>query len=357
MMPGRVTVRDLAKETGFHFTTVAKALRGDPRIKPETVAAVSEAAERCGYRPDPMLSALSAYRHRRTTEFRGVIGLLTPAPNQDRPGAKGPTVQIYQDLKAHANHLGLKIECHDVSSPGLTGKRLSQILSSRGIHGLLLAPIPSPGAYLDLDWEHFYTVAIGYSVMRPTVHRACFHQARSMRLHLKQLRALGYHRIGLMLTWNADLRTDHNILGSYLAEQQEYAEEVRVRPFLGDEGPAREAIAKWLETEKPDCVMTTGAPHLELIKSLGYDVPRDIGVSTYAWSKANPEIAGIDERWDALTSTALDLLMELMAKNEFGLPTFPRFALIEGVWRMGSSVRDLAAGGPGPSGLRRGCGR
>ena len=87
VMPGRVTVRDLAKETGFHFTTVAKALRGDPRIKPETVAAVSLAAERCGYRPDPMLSALSAYRHRRATDFRGVVGLLTPAPNQDRPGA------------------------------------------------------------------------------------------------------------------------------------------------------------------------------------------------------------------------------------------------------------------------------
>ncbi len=333
-------MRDLARETGFHFTTVAKALRGDPRISPATIATINAAAARCGYRPDPMLSALSSYRHQRTAEFRGVIALLAPVPNQDRPGAKGPWAQIYQDIKAHAHLRGLKTEFHDISSPGLTGQRLSQILIARGIQGLLLAPIPNPGVYLDLAWENFYTVAIGYSVLQPSVHRACFHQARSMRLHLKQLRSLGYQRIGLMLSWNGDIRTDHNILGAYLAEQQEHPEAKRVRPFLAEEAMEPAQVKAWLAAQKPDCVMTTGAPHLAMIKGLGYSVPQDLGVSTYGWTQATPEIAGMDERWDALTSTALDLLLELMARREFGIPTYPRFALIEGVWRDGQTVRQ-----------------
>lgn len=334
----RVTVRDLAKDTGFHFTTVAKALRGDQRISKKTIALVNAAAERRGYRPDPMLSALSSYRHRQAGDFRGVIGLLAPVPNQDRPGATGPTVKIYQDLKLCADNLGLKIECHDLSQPGLTGKRLSQILISRGIQGLLLAPLPSPGAYMDLDWQHFYTVAIGYSVLQPGVHRACFHQARSMRLHLNKLRSYGYRRIGLMLTWNGDLRTDHNLLGSYLAEQQEQPEPSRLKPFLYSDVLDKGKVARWLEREKPDCVMTLGPEHLSIIKQLGYSVPRDIGVSTYGWVKDNPEIAGVDERWEALASTALEMILELMTRNEFGIPTYPRFALIEGVWKDGQTL-------------------
>ena len=331
-------MRDLARDTGFHFTTVAKALRGDPWISPATTATVNTAAERMGYRSDPMLSALSSYRHRKTSDFRGVLGLLTPGPTPDRPGARGATVQFYRDLKAHAERLGQKIEYHDISSPGITGRRLSGILASRGIQGLLLAPIPTPGAYLELDWDSFYTVAIGYSVLHPMVHRACFHQARSMRLHLKRLRALGYRKIGLMLTWNADLRTDHNILGAYLAEQQEHPGPMRVPPLLSNEGIDRLSIARWLEVEKPDCVMTTGAPHLSIIRELGYSVPRDIGVSTYAWSADSPHIAGIDERWGALAATGVDLLVELMTRREFGVPTFPRYALIDGVWRDGDTV-------------------
>jgi len=338
----------LAKETNFHFTTVAKALRGDPRISQETIAVINAAAQRRGYRPDPMLSALSSYRHRRAASFRGVVGLLAPLPNQDRPGAAGPTVKIYQDLQLCADNLGLKIECHDISLPGLTGKRLSQILISRGIQGLLLAPIPSPGPYLNLEWEHFYTVAIGYSVLQPSAHRACFHQARSMRLHMNKLRSLDYRRIGLMLTWNGDLRTDHNLLGAYLAEQQEQPESMRLKPFLCSENIEKDKVAKWLDVEKPDCVMTVGPAHLAIITELGYSVPNDIGVSTYGWAKENPHIAGVDERWEALASTALDLLLQLMTQCELGIPAYPRYALIEGVWKDGSTVRSRSPGRPPP---------
>jgi len=65
-MNERVTLRDLARITGVHFTTVGLALRNDARISPATAAKVQPAAREHGYTEDAMLSALSTYRHRNT---------------------------------------------------------------------------------------------------------------------------------------------------------------------------------------------------------------------------------------------------------------------------------------------------
>jgi LacI family transcriptional regulator len=83
--PRRVTVRDIAEEVGLHFTTVAEALRGSSRIKEATRLRVEEAAERMGYRPDPILSALSAYRSSdMRSSFQGVIVWINGFPSKNR---------------------------------------------------------------------------------------------------------------------------------------------------------------------------------------------------------------------------------------------------------------------------------
>ena len=45
-MQARPTLRDIAKATGYHFTTVGLAIRGDPRILPETANAIRLAAQK-----------------------------------------------------------------------------------------------------------------------------------------------------------------------------------------------------------------------------------------------------------------------------------------------------------------------
>ncbi|MBB4660920.1 LacI family DNA-binding transcriptional regulator [Conexibacter arvalis] len=47
-----VTSRDIAREVGLSQTTVSRALRGDPRVAPDTLARVRAAAERLAYVPD-----------------------------------------------------------------------------------------------------------------------------------------------------------------------------------------------------------------------------------------------------------------------------------------------------------------
>lgn len=49
---GRITSRDIAREAGVSQPTVSRALRGDPRVAPATVALVEATAVRLGYVPD-----------------------------------------------------------------------------------------------------------------------------------------------------------------------------------------------------------------------------------------------------------------------------------------------------------------
>jgi DNA-binding LacI/PurR family transcriptional regulator len=338
-MPRRVTLRDLAKVTGLHFSTIGLALHKDPRVAKATVEKVLAAAKKLGHRHDPMLSALSSYRHGAGSVFRGTIGMLVSDPKYHNPAEANSASRLICDaVKARADELGFKVDFINISEPGMTAKRVAGVLTARGIEGLLLAPLPYAGDYMNLPWANFYTVALGYSITSPMFHRACFHQARSTWLHLKELRALGYQRIGLVLSFDVDLRTDHNFLGAYLAEQHYHGNNNFVRPLVSHAYNQNE-FAAWLKREKPDCVMAGSGEVIDQLAGLGYSIPRDIGFSTYSWSKLYPDVSGIEERWDGLGTTALELLVELMKNGEHGLPSFPRISVVEGKWRPGLTAR------------------
>jgi DNA-binding LacI/PurR family transcriptional regulator len=237
--------------------------------------------------------------------------------------------------------LGFKIEPIDIHEYHNSGKRLTQVLLSRGIESILLAPIIGrPGPYLKLEWEKFFVVAYGYSIIHPPLHRACFHHPRNIRLNLNHLRALGYRRIGLATTEEGSLRTEHNVLGAFLAEQALYPGAARLRPLLWNQVDKQKFVA-WLRKEKPDCVLGFGRLYPALLKELGYSIPQDIGFSSFGKSPFEVDVSGVDERWDALGLTGLNLLFELMKNREYGVPEFSRFAIIEGTWNQGTTVRKL----------------
>lgn len=54
------TLKDLAQECAVDVSTASRALRGDPRVAPETIARLRAAAARLGYRPNLAARALRA---------------------------------------------------------------------------------------------------------------------------------------------------------------------------------------------------------------------------------------------------------------------------------------------------------
>src|SRR5882757_5503577 len=63
----RVTLREIVKAAGVSVMSVSLALRDHGRISKAVRARIKRHAEKLGYRPDPALSALMAYRHERQT--------------------------------------------------------------------------------------------------------------------------------------------------------------------------------------------------------------------------------------------------------------------------------------------------
>lgn len=338
----RPTLRDLAQLTGFHFTTIGLALRGDPRIRPETAREIHAAAQRLGYVKDAMLSALSTYRHDKHGHFAGVIGFLHTYDFLKEHRTNHRARQSYEAAANRAREMGFKLEPIRVDTPGLTGARLTAMLRARGIRGLILAPLlPAPGPFLDLDWKHFATVAMGYSITAPELHRASFNQAYSMRKLLAELRALGYQRIGLQLHPETNIRTKGNSLGAYLVDQYDLPARDRIPPFFEEKIVTSEFRA-WIKKHRPDCLIVPIPAMLPRLLDMGYRIPEDFGLAIMSRDGEACKIAGIDEQSDLLGLSAVEFVVSLLQINQRGLPEYARYILVEGRWEWRPTVRAPA---------------
>lgn len=338
-----VTLRDIAKLSGVHFTTVGLALRNDPHVNAETAAKVKEVARRVGYTPNAMLSALSAYRHSQGKRFAGVLAYVL---NYDPAAYKGNLAEatLAKAVAGYAKSQGFSLETFQVTEKGMTGPQLSRVLRARGIQGVLLSPrLPVPGPISDLTWSRFSTVAVGYSITNVAAHRVCIHHAYNMRLCLRKLRERGYQRIGLIVKQDFSERSLGVMLGSYLAEQYVQPAENKVQPLYALE-LNQKIVGKWLKSQKVDCVVLPGA-NLEVydwISQLGYQVPGDVGLALISRFGESDHVAGIDEQNDLLGVAAGKSLVSLLQHNEVGLPEYPIYTMIEGRWVDRPTVRNLA---------------
>lgn len=342
----RITLRDIARHAGCHFTTVSLALRDRPEIPPETRERIRRAADELGYRPDPMLASLSSYRHEhRPDRYRATLAWVTNFPGRD----DWRKVEIYADYFAGARErakvLGFHLEEFWLRADRMTAPRASQILSARGIAGLVIAPQPEPAVELDLQWEKFSAIAIGYSLARPALHMVCPNQYRCIRLAFDHLRRRDYRRVGLVMLGASDARVDHNWLAGYLVARQELPASGRLDPLILDRWDQAE-FGRWLKRERPDAIISKCAEALPALRALGYLVPRQIGAAFLTEVKPSREKSGVSEMPREVGAAAIDFLAGMLHRNERGVPDQCRRLLIEGQWFDGRTVRPPGAERP-----------
>lgn len=240
-----------------------------------------------------------------------------------------------------ARLLGFRIDVFELHSGTVDGRKLSRILQARGIQGIILPPMFDPGTFPEMDWARFSVTAIGYSIMEPVFHRVCPHQAHTLREELRELGALGYRRIGLAMAPNADTRTEHNFLGSYLAYQNSRLRAERLPPLIAAEFRKTE-FRRWLTRHGPDCVLASEALWFEKLRAMGIAIPQELGFCILGQRQEYPELAGSDERMDTLGEVAVDINVALQAKGDKGIPDSPSTTLVEGGrWSPGTTVRPM----------------
>lgn len=342
-MNRRPTIKDVAAHAGVHHSTVSLALRNHPSIPETTRARIRASAETVGYRPDPMLRSLMAYRRGiQTQPGRTVVAWVTNYPTRTGWRRTRVFAELHAGAARRAEELGFKLEEFWLREGGMSLARANQILDARNITALLIAPQPEPNARLDLNWAQVSAVTFGYTLASPRLHLVTNHQFASMCRLVQELLALGYRRPALALPKSLDQRVHHGWLGGFLAEQAYLPLRQRTRPWLFD-AFALDTLGRWLGREKPDVLISPTEDVWRGLPTLGYRVPDDLGFALPSRPTPDEPRAGVDENSQAIGAAAMELLAGLWQRNERGIPAVPQRLLIEGLWRPGPSVRDQSA--------------
>jgi LacI family transcriptional regulator len=319
--------------------TVSRALRKQTNISPGTQKKIQEIADQLGYRPNPLVSALMTYRRAaKPVQSHVSLGFITNFPTRDGWKISRLYQEFYDGVADAADRHGYGIETFWLREPGMSAERLTQILLTRSIHGLVIAPLPVAHGELDLQWDAFSAVTFGYSLTRPLLHRAVNHQFRSMRLAMRELRKLGYRRLGLALPASLNERVDCQWVASFLAEQFQF--EHTAPPFVIDDAQwTFESFRKWFNTHRPDAVIGHEEIVLEWLKKLGARVPDETGFAHLNCAGQGGPCAGIYQNGPTIGGVAVDFLIGMIHRNERGVPTLPHSILVEGTWVAGQTVR------------------
>ena len=333
------TLRSLAKVLGLSRTTVSDALRGSPRVDPNTAQRVKKAAREAGYRRNPLAGALmSELRRSRGSAFRGVLAAVD-FNEPDRPEA---AARFHRELQAGAEtravELGFKVEKFTVGHAGVSVQRLDSILQSRGIHGVILLPAWAEPDLTNLDWSRFAGVYTDYIIERPALHAVCSDHYRSMLAAMQRLVALGYQRPGLFLQRHHDERLQYR-WGAAFRTFQENNPGLGQIPTLIFDTVNQPEFSKWFRRHKPDVVLGHHTDAIAWMEACGAKVPATHGfVALNVLMKTRP-CAGLDLQPRTLGARAAELLIAQLQRNETGIPEWPSTTTIPARWVDGPTLR------------------
>lgn len=346
-LPSKVTIRDLAKRLQLSHATVSMALRDNPNIAIKTRQRVKEEAERSGYRPEPMLSALAAYRQmKKPSIYHGTIAWLFNNYSRSQMLAIPLYRQYFEGACWRANGLGYQVEEYSLKEPDVGPARMSNILQARGVQGILLPPQPRLGGQLDMRWDLFSTVAFGFSFLKPQLHVISSTQYRNSMMAVQCLRDLGYERIGFFGNTEFDDRTDGNFTAGYHTASKKMPHSMNIPPLLTRENSTLSetlpGIRKWIARWQIDAVVcVTGMQ--DLLSKAGCRIPEDIAVALLNTQEEFQEFAGMDEQGFRTGAAAVDCLVGMIHRGERGIPEAPYQMLIEGKWMGGSTAPPAAS--------------
>ena len=333
-MEPKATLDDVARSAGVHRTTVSLALRNHPRIPQATRDRVKQIANDLGYRINPLVSALMQSRRTGKPVKHATLAYVTNYPTRygwlpehhDRPNFFPGAVQRAQDF-------GYKLEHFWLAEPGMTPRRFCDMLSARGINGLIIGRLPPGLRALELEWDRFSSVALGMTLRSPILHHVTENHFDTVWQAMERCRERGYRRVGFLFSdGNDSPRVGDRWLGAYLTQQLSFpaADRLPVCPKV----PTDEAgFRKWFLRYKPDALLVNNPKLLvDWLHNLGLNAPKDVGVVALE-HRREMECTGIYYDPAKIGALAVEMLIGLMHRNETGVPAVPHEISLTGEWR------------------------
>ena len=354
-MNSRVTLTDVAKRAGVHYTTVSLALRNHPRLPKATRERLRELAEHMGYRPDPLLHALAEYRNSKKVR-QGIATLAYLTNWSSRWGWKqvSSEAEFYLGAEERAAKLGYKLEHFWRGEPQMTDQRLTDVLSARGITGIIVASDDGENIVPALDWDKFSAVKIGVSPSLSPLHQITIDRASAIPLALHHVIAAGYKRVGVVLDRTCDegsalleaARSFERQVRDASVQLATYVFSKPVRPATTDSlyiDRQTRAFKSWMVDAAPEVLVSTTGLIRPMLDSMNLAAPLDIAFVDVMLENANGEVAGVKTNCRFAGETAVEALAAQMNQHLYGLPEVATTTLVNGSWVDGESFPPLAA--------------
>lgn len=240
-----------------------------------------------------------------------------------------------------------------MGEPGLTHTRMSKILQTRGINGLIIASHRREAdVALHFDWSVFSAVKIGYFLHEPELHNVTNDQCNIIRLAMRHVTELGYKRIGCVMHRGWDHRVDYLWTAGFLAEQTMFEENDRVPMFIfSDREPVEawmsesqdqvEAPAKnfstWFKKYKPDIILSKRSFVQPCFDQMGLTIPQDVAFVDLYLDQFDGATAGVRQNPEVVGQLVVEILAGQLHYNKYGIPEIPTTTYVEGTWFEGAT--------------------
>lgn len=339
----RITLRDIARETGFSHVTVSRALHDSPKISDQTKRLIKKKAAEMQYSPDPMLIALSKYRMAgQDKPVQATLAWINLFSNPEELRKFRVFDLYWKGASDTARAFGFHLE--ELRLTDLPIRRMDGVLKARGIRGILLTPASGTDAQLraQLDgfpWQDYATVRFGQTAQFLEVNFVSSSQVANTILAFNQIRKRGYKRIGYVGIYFMKFLFS----AGYLWAQQGVPKDQQLPPLFYHEGDSfsntQAALASWMEKTKPDAILCDTPNLLKMLQNLNYSVPDDVGLCATNLNDTSID-AGIDQKPEEIGRAAIRSLVAQLHENNYGLQQTQSEILVEGCWVDGSMLPD-----------------
>jgi DNA-binding LacI/PurR family transcriptional regulator len=326
-MSKQVTLQDIADDVGVSRSCVSLALRNHPRIPQDTRERIIAAAEKLGYQPNADIARLMALlRDTRKKHDRPVIALVTDYP--EPLALSQPPNPTWLGFCARAETLGYLPEEFHISG-GLSPSRLTTILRTRAIRGVVFAGLLDPSFVERMDLGGFAIAAIGNAIHSPALHRSTSDKHANTFLTCQRLWAKGCRRIALVIPRAQEERVEHTFLSGYLLFHYLHKHPAWRSPLVNEDNwnPV-DRIARWIKEQHPDAVIAAHQGFLPALARCNIPAPPFVCLVHVE----SPGQSGINQRHDLIAAGAVDLVDAQLKRNETGLPSRPKHLHIPGDW-------------------------
>jgi DNA-binding LacI/PurR family transcriptional regulator len=337
-------LKDVARESGYHITTVSLALREHPSIPVGTRQRIREVAERLGYRRDPVYYSLTRFR-----EEGKICGPMPRIAYLENFGLGSGIVRpphlkaILDGARRQAGLLGYQLEPIAVGEDDHDSRSLAEHLRAHRIHGVIIGSFTPGFAEVALNWDDYATVRIHSRHTQPESTVVGNDQLREVRMAFRRLATLGYQRIGLAVGRADEHAGGHRHMAGYLMEEASLPPERRVPPLLFpytiEDVDLGAMIGRWVRRNRVDVVLSNRGNIRLMLERDGFSLPDEVACAYLCICEPAPiGAAGIRPRLSHVGERAVSIVVSQLKTGENGPPQFASSIYVQSDWQDGSSA-------------------